>query len=198
MDIPTCTLPSIFQHASSISRSSTKLSCRCSTKPGYPPEALELEITESVLVQHNEENVELLKRLSATGMQLSLDDFGTGYSSLSYLHRYPFDMLKIDRSFVSGIGEDANHTAIVRAIIAMARSLRLKVIAEGVESESQVAFLKAHGCSTVQGYYYSEPVPAGDFADLLREAPIWSATPWHRWLSSSYRVERRERSCTPI
>jgi diguanylate cyclase (GGDEF)-like protein/PAS domain S-box-containing protein len=141
------------------------------SETGLPPEALELEITESVLVQHNEENVELLKRLSATGMQLSLDDFGTGYSSLSYLQRFPIHALKIDRSFVHGIDHDENQTAIVTAIIAMAQSLRLKVIAEGVESESQVAFLKEHGCLTVQGYYYSKPVPAADFTALLREAP---------------------------
>jgi EAL domain-containing protein (putative c-di-GMP-specific phosphodiesterase class I) len=138
---------------------------------GLPPDALELEITESLLVQNNEENVSLLKQLSATGVQLSLDDFGTGYSSLSYLQRFPIDALKIDRSFVNGIDHDENQTAIVTAIIAMAHSLRLKVIAEGVESRSQAAFLKEHGCITVQGYFYSEPVPASDFNRLLHEKP---------------------------
>jgi diguanylate cyclase (GGDEF)-like protein/PAS domain S-box-containing protein len=135
-----------------------------------PPEALELEITESVLVQHDEENAELLKRLSATGVQLSLDDFGTGYSSLSYLQRFPIHALKIDRSFVSGIDQDANQTAIVTAIIAMAQSLRLTVIAEGVESMEQAAFLKRHGCLVAQGYYYSKPVPEAVFTELLRDS----------------------------
>jgi EAL domain-containing protein (putative c-di-GMP-specific phosphodiesterase class I) len=135
-----------------------------------PPEALELEITESVLVQHDEENAELLKRLSATGVQLSLDDFGTGYSSLSYLQRFPIHALKIDRSFVNGIDQDANQTAIVTAIIAMAQSLRLTVIAEGVESMEQAAFLKRHGCLVAQGYYYSKPVPEAVFTELLRDS----------------------------
>jgi diguanylate cyclase (GGDEF)-like protein/PAS domain S-box-containing protein len=137
---------------------------------GLPPEALEIEVTESVLVQNNEENVQLLKRLRASGMQLSLDDFGTGYSSLSYLHRYPFHALKIDRSFVSGIGQNENQTAIVKAIIAMAQSLHLKVIAEGVESAQQVAFLKAHGCLAAQGFYYSGPVAAEAIPELQCEA----------------------------
>jgi EAL domain-containing protein (putative c-di-GMP-specific phosphodiesterase class I) len=103
-------------------------------------------------------------------MQLSLDDFGTGYSSLSYLHRYPFHALKIDRSFVSGIGQNENQTAIVKAIIAMAHSLHLKVIAEGVESAQQVAFLKAHGCLAAQGFYYSGPVAAEAIPELQCEA----------------------------
>jgi diguanylate cyclase (GGDEF)-like protein/PAS domain S-box-containing protein len=136
---------------------------------GLPPEALELEITESVLVQHNEENMELLKQLSETGVQLSLDDFGTGYSSLSYLQRYPIHVLKIDRSFVSGIDRDASQTALVSAIIAMAQSLHLKVIAEGVENAHQADFLRRHGCLRAQGYYYGMPIPGASFSELLRD-----------------------------
>jgi EAL domain-containing protein (putative c-di-GMP-specific phosphodiesterase class I) len=138
---------------------------------GIAPHSLELEITESVLVQHNEENMALLKRLSATGVQLSLDDFGTGYSSLSYLQRFPIHALKIDRSFVQGIDRDANQTALVAAIIAMAQGLRLKVIAEGVENVHQADFLKSHGCLAAQGYYYGKPVPAQAFSELLRATP---------------------------
>jgi diguanylate cyclase (GGDEF)-like protein/PAS domain S-box-containing protein len=141
-----------------------------------PPEALELEITESALVQHDEENTALLKRLSAAGVQLSLDDFGTGYSSLSYLQRFPIHALKIDRSFVNGIDQDANQTAIVTAIIAMAQSLRLTVIAEGVESKEQAAFLQRHGCVVAQGYYYSKPIPEAVFTELLNNSArsVWN------------------------
>lgn len=141
------------------------------SESGISPHLLELEITESVLVQHNEENMALLRRLSASGVQLSLDDFGTGYSSLSYLQRFPIQALKIDRSFVQGIDRDANQTALVAAIIAMAQGLRLKVIAEGVENVNQAIFLKSHGCLAAQGYYYGKPVPAQAFTELLRATP---------------------------
>ena len=134
---------------------------------GLPPEALDLEITESLLVQPNDDNLEILKQLSAMGIQLSLDDFGTGYSSLSYLQRFPINALKIDRSFVNRIGHDMHDTAIVSAIIALAQSLHLKVVAEGVESIDQVHFLRNCGCCTAQGYYYSEPLPAEAFGGRL-------------------------------
>lgn len=137
-----------------------------------PPDALELEITETMLVQHNEDNIAQIKRLSGAGVQFSLDDFGTGYSNLSYLQQLPIHSLKIDRSFVGGIDLDPRHAAIVAAIIAMAKSLRLDVIAEGVENLQQSAFLRRHGCFAAQGYYYSRPVPATAFRELLRQAPI--------------------------
>jgi EAL domain-containing protein (putative c-di-GMP-specific phosphodiesterase class I) len=101
------------------------------------------------------------------GIQLSIDDFGTGYSSLAYLQHFPLNALKIDRSFVTGIGQNPHASAIVTAIIAMAHSLRLKVTAEGVDSADQAAFLKAHGCVAAQGFYYAQPVSAQEFVQLL-------------------------------
>ncbi|HYD61457.1 MAG TPA: EAL domain-containing protein [Noviherbaspirillum sp.] len=133
------------------------------------PERLDLEITETTLMQRTEDNVATLKHLSAMGIKLSVDDFGTGYSSLAYLQRFPVDALKIDRSFVSGIGQDSNDTALVMAIISMAQSLHLDVLAEGVETTEQIDFLQAHGCQAAQGFYYSRAVPANDFTALLLE-----------------------------
>ncbi|MEC4717584.1 EAL domain-containing protein [Noviherbaspirillum sp. CPCC 100848] len=135
---------------------------------GLSPAALELEITESMLMQPGEDNLQTLAQLKAMGVQLSVDDFGVGYSSLAYLRRFPVSVLKIDRSFVNGVGENHGDAEIVSAIIAMARSLRLKVVAEGVEHARQAEFLKEQGCDAAQGFYYSTPVPAEAFAALLR------------------------------
>jgi diguanylate cyclase (GGDEF)-like protein len=134
-----------------------------------PANALDLEITESLLLQRSEDNVAALNQLSSMGMQLSVDDFGTGYSSLAYLQRFPVDAIKIDQSFVRGIGRDSNHTALVAAIIAMANSLQLKVLAEGVETSQQRTFLMSHGCPSAQGYYYSEAIPAEEFSKILSQ-----------------------------
>src|SRR6185436_5257663 len=136
---------------------------------GLPPGALELELTEGTLMTQSAENVSILERLAGMGVELAVDDFGTGYSSLSYLQRFPIHTLKIDQSFVSGIGQDANDTAIVTAVIAMANSLGLKVVAEGVETSSQVAFLKQHGCLAAQGFYYSEPLSSDELSNLLAD-----------------------------
>jgi len=137
------------------------------SETGVPPERLDLEITENTLMQRTEENVATLKQLSGMGIRLSVDDFGTGYSSLAYLQRFPVDALKIDRAFVSGIGQNANDTALVKAIISMAHSLRLRVLAEGVETPEQKEFLETLGCRAAQGYYYGEPVPAEAFTEML-------------------------------
>jgi EAL domain-containing protein (putative c-di-GMP-specific phosphodiesterase class I) len=135
-----------------------------------PASALELEITESTLMQGSKDNIAALKQLGAMGIQLSVDDFGTGYSSLSYLQRFPVHALKIDQSFVRGIGTDSNDTAPVTAIIAMAKSLNLQVMAEGVETAHQAEFLQSHGCPLAQGFCYSKAVPAQAFFDLLQSA----------------------------
>jgi diguanylate cyclase (GGDEF)-like protein len=132
-----------------------------------PPSALELEITESMLMQPSQDNMAVLEALSGMGVQLSIDDFGTGYSNLSYLQRFPIHALKIDRSFVIEIDQGKNDCAIITAIIAMANSLCLKIIAEGVDSEEQVTFLKSRGCQAAQGFYYSQALPAEAFRELL-------------------------------
>lgn len=132
-----------------------------------PPDALELEITESMLMEQSEQNMKTLTQLSEMGIQLSIDDFGVGYSSLSYLKRFPIHALKIDRSFVSGIGSDQDDMAITGAIVDMAHALRLKVIAEGVETEEQANFLESLGCNSAQGYFYGEPREADEFSQLL-------------------------------
>ncbi|MHB1567284.1 MAG: GGDEF/EAL domain-containing response regulator [Acidiferrobacter sp.] len=134
---------------------------------------LELEITESVIMQNAPTAVDILKTLHAMGVRFSIDDFGTGYSSLSYLKRFPVDILKIDQAFVRDITTDADDAAIVKAIIMMAQSLDIEVIAEGVETQEQVEFLRAQGCHLVQGYYFSKPQPAATI-----EGEIMSGKPF--------------------
>jgi diguanylate cyclase (GGDEF)-like protein len=136
---------------------------------GIPADALELEITESVTMQPSDDNIAVLHRLSNMGVQLSIDDFGTGYSSLAYLQNFPIHALKIDRSFVIGINEETHDAAIVTAIIAMAHSLHLNLIAEGVDRAEHVSFLTAHGCLAAQGFYYSQAVPGDILTQLLDE-----------------------------
>lgn len=134
---------------------------------GLAPHLLELELTESMMMTDVEHAAGILHNLKKVGVHLSIDDFGTGYSSLSYLKRFPIDLLKIDRSFVRDITTDPDDAAIVLSIISLAHSLRLEVIAEGVETESQLAFLKEHGCDFMQGYYFSRPLPAEECERLL-------------------------------
>ncbi|MBK4737713.1 putative bifunctional diguanylate cyclase/phosphodiesterase [Noviherbaspirillum pedocola] len=127
---------------------------------GLPPARLELEITESLLMEKVEENVVLLKTLRACGIQLAIDDFGTGYSSFAYLKRLPIDRIKIDRSFIQDIGRDGENGAIVTAIISMAHELDMQVVAEGVEAEAQRQFLLRAQCDIIQGYHLARPMPA--------------------------------------
>ena len=134
---------------------------------GIRPELLDLEITESLLMRDIEATIEALKRLKNFGVSLSIDDFGTGYSSLSYLKRFPIDALKIDQSFVQDLHRDADDAAICAAILAMAHSLNLRVVAEGVELEEQLDFLRRHNCEQVQGYLFSKPLPAKEFEALF-------------------------------
>ena len=134
---------------------------------GLPADLLVLELTETSVMENVEATVVTLQQLKAMGIQISIDDFGTGYSSLNYLKRFPIDTLKIDRSFVQEIPTDANDAAISRAIIAMAQSLQLKVIAEGVETEEQFNFLRQSGCHAMQGYLFSRPIAAAELEKLL-------------------------------
>ncbi|WP_377705089.1 EAL domain-containing protein [Pseudoduganella sp. UC29_71] len=136
---------------------------------GLPPHLLELEITESTLMENAQDTLKALHRLRGLGVRLSIDDFGTGYSSLSYLKRFPVDIIKIDRSFVRDVPMDADDVAIVTAIIALAHSLRLEVVAEGVETEAQLNFLKGRNCDLMQGYHLSPAIPPEQFAALIRQ-----------------------------
>ena len=135
---------------------------------GLDPKSLELELTESVLMKRAESSQSILKTLRARGVQVAVDDFGTGYSSLSYLRKFPIDTLKIDQSFVRQITTAPDETTIVTAVISMGRSLKLRVIAEGVETQEELTFLQAHQCDEAQGYYFGRPMVAEEFAKLLK------------------------------
>jgi diguanylate cyclase (GGDEF)-like protein/PAS domain S-box-containing protein len=138
------------------------------SETGLAPKYLELELTESVLMKHAESTAALLQTLRDGGVKVAIDDFGTGYSSLSYLRRFPVDALKIDQSFVRQISTVGDDTTIVTAVIGMARSLKLRVVAEGVETLEELEFLRAQQCDEAQGFYFSRPVPPEKFAELLR------------------------------
>jgi EAL domain-containing protein (putative c-di-GMP-specific phosphodiesterase class I) len=136
-------------------------------KSGLPPASLELEITESIAMQGLERTVMMLTALKKLGIALAMDDFGTGYSSLSYLKRFPLDALKVDQSFVRNITTDPGDAAITRAVVAMAHSFGMIVIAEGVETTEHLEFLAGLGCEDAQGYLFSKPLPAVDAGALL-------------------------------
>jgi EAL domain-containing protein (putative c-di-GMP-specific phosphodiesterase class I) len=142
---------------------------RLTAKLAGGAERIELEITESMLMQQGQRTLDTLEALRGLGIRLAIDDFGTGYSSLSYLRRFPVDTLKIDGSFVRDIPEDADDSAITTAITVLAKSLKLDVIAEGVENEAQRDFLLGLGCNLMQGYLFSRPVPPEDLTRLLEQ-----------------------------
>ena len=165
---------------------SVNLSCRQFLQPdlvyqveralletGLDPRCLNMEITESAIMEQVESAASSLAKLKSLGIKLSMDDFGKGYSSLSYLHQFPFDTLKIDRSFIAGIGKSGENTEIVRTIIALANGLGLDVVAEGVETKSQLFQLKDLGCHFGQGYFFSRPLSAEAAGALLRDPPRW-------------------------
>ena len=135
---------------------------------GLPPQYLELELTESLLLANAEVTVSVLQELRAMGVTLAIDDFGTGYSSFSYLRQFHVSKLKIDRQFIRDVAVKPDDAAITAAIISMGNSMNLKVIAEGVENEAQMAFLRAHHCDAIQGFYFSRPLTADKVADKLR------------------------------
>ena len=134
---------------------------------GLTPDRLELEITEGVLIEDFDRGLSLLRRLKALGVRISMDDFGSGYSSLSYLQAFPFDKIKIDRAFVINLGRNPQSAAIVRAVIDLGHGLEMSIVAEGVETEAQLAFLAEEGCDAVQGYLIGRQAPIGQFAALV-------------------------------
>ena len=136
---------------------------------GIDPRLLEFELTESVLMKEAEIAVNALQNLKAFGVQISMDDFGTGYSSLAYLKRFPLDILKIDRAFIRDVTTDPDDAKITVAMINLAHSLELKVVAEGVETKAQLDFLVHHGCDEMQGYYFSRPLPPEGASQALIE-----------------------------
>jgi EAL domain-containing protein (putative c-di-GMP-specific phosphodiesterase class I) len=136
---------------------------------GLDPHNLEIELTESSIMDDPETTIILLEKMHELGISISVDDFGTGYSSLNYLKRLPIDAIKIDLSFVQGIGKDHNDEEIIKAIITLANSLGLKTIAEGVETNEQVSFLKEYKCDLMQGYYFSRPLPSEDATQFLKD-----------------------------
>ncbi len=137
---------------------------------GLAAQYLELELTESLLLSNADATLSVLQELNAMGVKLAIDDFGTGYSSFSYLKHFPIGKLKIDRSFIGDVAVDADDAAITAAIISMAKTLNLTVTAEGVETEAQISFLRAHHCDEIQGYYFSQPLSACDVVDKMRGA----------------------------
>jgi EAL domain-containing protein (putative c-di-GMP-specific phosphodiesterase class I) len=132
------------------------------------PNLLELEITESMVMRNPTRVMAVLAKLKKMGVRLAIDDFGTGYSSLAQIKQFPIDTLKVDRSFIRNIPKDTEDNAITQAIIAMGRVLSLTVVAEGVETQDQMDFLREHACDEMQGFYFSKPITPDEFADLLR------------------------------
>jgi diguanylate cyclase (GGDEF)-like protein len=144
---------------------------------GIDPRYLKLEMTESMVIDNVADTIEKMHQLKALGLTFSMDDFGTGYSSLAYLKRLPLDQLKIDQSFVRDISQDPNDAAIVQTIITMGNTLGMNVIAEGVETQEQLDFLRLHGCATYQGYLFSRPVPLADFEKLVERQATLNLAP---------------------
>ena len=145
-------------------------------RSGMNPDFLELEITEGMLMSDVEETVNKLRKLVGVGLSMAIDDFGTGYSNLKYLVNFPLSTLKIDQTFIKDVETDGSIAALTHSIITMAKSLDLKIVAEGVENKNQVSFLRDHGCNIVQGNYYSKPLPAEAFVELLKKEEISNNT----------------------
>jgi EAL domain-containing protein (putative c-di-GMP-specific phosphodiesterase class I) len=142
---------------------------------GLAPECLEIEVTESLMMADVEVALDTMHALKSMGIGLSIDDFGTGYSSLSYLKRFPVDVLKIDRSFVHDLAAGEEDAAMVDAIISLARGLHMRVIAEGVETPAQLAYLREQGCDEVQGFLYSRALPVPEVEQILRNGRCLAA-----------------------
>ena len=145
---------------------------RCLDGYGVPPGCLEIEITETALMSREEEVDRLMHDIRALGVELSIDDFGTGYSSLAYLKRFPVARLKVDRAFVRDLGKDEDSAAIARSIVNLARGMKLKVVAEGVETEAQLAILRELDCDEYQGFLFSRPLELDAVPELLRRESL--------------------------
>ena len=158
----------MYPRLSFVKRASANSSERVLHETGLAPQYLELELTESLLLSNADVTLSVVQELKAMGLTLAIDDFGTGYSSFSYLRQFPVSKLKIDRSFIHDVAVNPDDAAITTAIISMAKSLNLKVIAEGVENEAQMSFLREHHCDEIQGYYFSKPLATDKAADKLR------------------------------
>jgi diguanylate cyclase len=143
----------------------------------FNPKHLELEITESALVQHTPETLANLQELKKLGLKLALDDFGTGYSNFSNLSLYPFDILKIDQSFVRGKVEDQRNANVLKAIFQLAKSLNLTTVVEGIETEKELSFVTRYPCDEGQGYYFGKPMPALEFEQLMSRLPAYPLLP---------------------
>src|SRR3990170_3631564 len=144
---------------------------------GLDPSSLELELTETVVMQNAAETIVMFDRIDAMGVRLSIDDFGTGYSSLAYLKRFPLSSLKIDRAFINDLTIDADDALITKAMINLSHDLNLSVVAEGVETEAQLSFLRAHGCDVLQGYYFSKPLDASQCEQFMMGYAVKVAPP---------------------
>jgi EAL domain-containing protein (putative c-di-GMP-specific phosphodiesterase class I) len=142
---------------------------RILSETGLAPSRLEIEVTESLLLRDAEANLATLKGIKALGVRISMDDFGTGYSSLANLRSFPFDKIKIDRSFVNDLESNADSAAIVRAVLGLGRSLGMTTCAEGVETQEQLLRLRSEGCTEVQGFYYSRPKPVDEITGLIHD-----------------------------
>ncbi|KQT82465.1 EAL domain-containing protein [Aurantimonas sp. Leaf443] len=163
---------------------------RCLSDTGLDAGRLTLEVTEGLLIQNPQQSEKVLRELHALGIKLSLDDFGTGFSSLSYLLRYPFDQLKIDRSFITLIGDKDEATSVVQAILTLAASLKLRVVAEGVEHSGQLLQLAFLKCECVQGYYLGRPMPPGAVRSLIAAKPMEAVTFSKDWVRQAMSVRR--------
>jgi len=146
------------------------------TEEKLAPNLLELELTEGLLLEATEDTRQLLGQLKGLGLSLAMDDFGTGYSSLSYLKKFPIDIIKIDRSFINDIPTSQDDMEITSAVIAMAHNLKLKVVAEGIETAEQLNFLRRHRCDVGQGYLFDRPIPSARLVDALKRYPRGPAT----------------------
>jgi len=154
---------------------------------GLQPHNIEIELTESIVMSDADRSIETLHKLTSLGLHIAVDDFGTGYSSIGYLKRLPVSILKIDRSFIIDLGTSTKSNAIVKAVISLAHSLGMSVVAEGVETEAQLSHLRDFGCDQYQGYLFSRPQPAVDIGALLRRGalPVEEGTDERRLLGSA-------------